>query len=166
MHPNNDFVLFCPKHDDPVINKLNPIKIRLDDENILDPETKITPDELENTCCLFDDTEAIPDKKIREGVEDLRDQLLTVGRSKKITVICISHLILDWKRTKIPVLESNYITLFPRAGQMYQMNRFLKQYCGLDKKQCDKIKNLKTRWICLHKNFPMYLISKDYGYLL
>ena len=164
--PNNNIVLFCPKHDDPVINKLNPIKIKLNEENLIDKDEKITLDELKDSICIFDDTEGIADNKIKKAVMELRDQILTLGRSKNISCVTISHLVTDNKNTKAPIVESNFFTFFPGGGLNYQVMRFLRAYCGLAKKQIDKIMGLRSRWVTIHKSYPMFVITKDQAFII
>lgn len=165
--PNNNIVLISPKIDDPVLNVLNPLRINLCEENFLDPETKLTVDELEDTLCIFDDIEGIADKQIKDEVQRLRDNILVLGRSKHISCISISHLITDNKNTKYCITESPFVTMFPSGGLNYQYTRFLKTYCGLTNAQIHKIlRETPSRWITLHKAFPFYIISKDMAYMI
>lgn len=165
--PNNNVILFSPKIDDPVLNELNPIRIRLSDDNFLDEDNSLVVDDLENSLCIFDDIEGISDKKIKDAVQGLRDQILVLGRSKYISCITISHLITDNKNTKYPIVESQFVTMFPSGGLNYQYTRFLKNYCGLNNKQIHKIlRETPSRWVTIHKSFPYYIISKDMAYFL
>jgi len=163
-YPNNNLVLISPKEDDEVLNQLNPIRIRLDDENFVDPDTKIDLDELEKSLVMFDDICAIADDDVKKGVMELRDRLLTLGRSKKISTAITSHMITNHKETRVPLIESQFLVFFPGGGLTYQSNNFMKRYCGLSNKQVQKINSTPSRWICFHKNYPMYVLAKDCAY--
>lgn len=166
-YPNNNIVLFSPKEDDPVLNVLNPIRIRLCEENFLDPESKLDVYELEDSLCIFDDIEGIGDKLIKDEVQKLRDNILVLGRSLHISCISISHLITDNKNTKYCIVESQFVTMFPSGGLNYQYTRFLRTYCGLTTKQINKLlRETPSRWITLHKSYPFYVISKDMAYMI
>jgi len=165
-YPNNNLILISPKKDDEILNKLNPIHIRIDESNFIDSDTALSLDELSDSLVMFDDTEAIADKKLLEAVVALRDRLLTLGRSKKISVAITSHLVMNNRITRIPITESQFFIYFPGGGLTYQVNRYLKNYCGLSNKQIENINAIPSRWICLHKNYPMYIIAKDSAYIL
>lgn len=166
-YPNNQLVLFSPKVDDPQLNVLNPIQIRLCAENLIDPMTKINIDELQDSCVCFDDVEGINEKELRDAVQNLRNQILVLGRSKHISCITISHLITDNKNTKYPITESQSVVMFPCGGLNFQYQRFLKNYCGLSNNQIHKIlRETPSRWVTIHKNFPYYILSKDMAYIL
>lgn len=166
-YPNNNLVLFSPKIDDPQLNILNPVQIKLCEENLIDPMTKINIDELRDSCVCFDDIEGISDKTLRDAVQNLRNEILVLGRSKHISCITISHLITDNKNTKYPITESQTVVMFPSGGLNYQYQRFLKNYCGLNNAQIHKIlRETPSRWITMHKCYPYYILSKDMAYLL
>jgi tRNA uridine 5-carbamoylmethylation protein Kti12 len=164
--PKDNLVLISPKEEDEVLDRLNPIRITPNEHNFIDEEEKLTMDELQDSLVIFDDYEGIIDRNIKKSVMDLRDQILTLGRSKRISIVVISHLLTDNKNTKIPITESQYVIFFPNGGLNYQILRFLKSYCGMGNKEAKEILKIPSRWICLHKNFPMYLISKDSAKLL
>ncbi len=153
--PNNDFILLSRKPEDPVLDQLKPIRIKIDESLLDDP---IDFKELENSCVLFDDIDTISNIKLRDYVQHLRDDILEVGRSSRITCICTSHLACNYKQTRTLLNEATSLVIFPRSGSSYQYKRMLKVYCGLDKKQVQKILNLPSRWVCLHKSYPNYVL--------
>lgn len=165
-HSRNPIVLISPKDEDPVLDRLNPIRIRLDEENFLDEETKLGLDELEKSLVILDDIEAIADKDIHAAVMALRDQIMTLGRSKQISICCTSHLVCNNKATRIPAVESQFFVFYPGSGLTYQSNRYLKSYCGLSNKQIERLNNTPSRWLCVHRNYPMYAIGKDCAYTI
>lgn len=164
--PKNDIILFSAKDEDPVLDRLNPLRIRLNEENLIDEETKLIPQDLENTLCIIDDIEAIPEKDLRDAMRDLRDQLLLIGRSMKITVICTNHLTTDNSRTRVPILESQFFTFFPAGGSNSGVMRYLKNYCGFTNKQANNLLSQRSRHVTIHGHYPRYCITKDKLFLL
>jgi energy-coupling factor transporter ATP-binding protein EcfA2 len=160
MHPSNPIVLISPKEEDKVLDRLNPIRIGIRDDNFLGEEP-IELDELENSLVILDDCEALcRDKQMMNAVNGLRDQILTLGRSKKISCIVILHQTTNRKETAIPIIESSHVTIFPQA-MSYQVTRLLRDYMNIDQKAIKKLKNIPSRTLTLHKFIPMLAISKD-----
>lgn len=74
-----------------------------------------TPQELANCLVVFDDIDAIRDKKIKKVVTDLCDELQVVGRHDNTWVIRTSHLFRNWGATKASLAESNKTIFFPQV---------------------------------------------------
>lgn len=163
--PKNNLVLISPITDDDCLSKLNPIRITPNEENFLSDDP-VTLEELKNSLVIFDDIDAISDKKIKEEVINLRSQILLTGRHYKISVLSTSHMICDYKNTREQINESHFITFYPAGGANYHIKRFLKEYCGLKPSDISQILGLPSRWITIHKNYPMYVLSKDSVYIL
>lgn len=126
-----------------------------------DEENDVTPislDELRNTLTIYDDVEALTNNKtLRQGVNALRDKILTLGRSKKISTITISHQVTDNLQTRIPIIESQFITFFPSQPN-YQLTRYFKVYLGLEEKVLKHLTRHTggSRFVTVHKNIPMF----------
>ena len=63
--------------------------------------------------------------------------------------------------TKLLLLESHGIILFPQNMSGKSSKYLLDQYLGLDKDQIKKIKHLKSRAITIMKTYPMILVSEN-----
>jgi len=128
------------------------------DEEEDGPSGPISLKELENSLVIFDDVEALTNNKVlRKGVNALRDKILTLGRSKKISTITISHQVTNRDETKIPCIESQFVTFFPAQPNM-QLTRYFKTYLGLEEKVLKHMRRYSgdTRFITMHKNIPMF----------
>lgn len=160
MNPSNPIILISPKEEDKVLDRLNPIRIGIRDNNFFG-EDAIDLDELENSLLILDDCEALcRDKQMLNAVNALRDQVLTLGRSKKISCIVILHETTNRGQTKIPIIESAHVCIFPQAPS-YQVTRLLRDYMNVDKKGRKMLKEMPSRTITLHKFIPMLYITKD-----
>lgn len=164
-YPDNPIVLFSRKPEDDVLDQLDPIRIKLDFENMID--NPLTLDDLKDTACIFDDIDTISNKEIKEAVQSLRDDILEVGRSYHITCISTSHLLTNYKATRTLLNEATSITFFPKSGSSHGIKYCLKQYCGVnDKAQLKKILNLPSRWVTIQKTYPMYCLYSFGAYKL
>lgn len=163
MFPKNDFILFSNIKEDPVLDKLKPIRVQLD-ESVL--EDKISADELKNSISLFDDIDVIADKKIRENIQNVRDQMLMEGRHQNCYSINCVHQLCNYRGTRNLLNESDKVFFFCKSGSSYGIKFFLKTYCGLDAHQIDRIFKLPSRWVMISKTYPQYILSENECYIL
>jgi hypothetical protein len=165
VHPNLKIHLFTDVDaiDDPELKDF-PGLLRIPLDNRLNKPFK-TRDFL-NSCVIFDDIDSCQDKKVRQNLEGFRDNLLKIGRKMRISCMVTNHMINTGKNTTTVMNECKYITLFPKAGNKYAINYCLKSYIGLDRKQINKIYDLPSRWVLVHKAYPYYVISEYSAYIL
>lgn len=157
LYPKNKFFLLSDVKEDEKLDVLKPSRIMLDDRMHTDP---IPIEAFKNSVVLFDDIDTIKNKKVREAVRDLRDEILEKGRHENINVLSISHNPTNNKPTKASLLESSSVVLFPGGGDDYHMTTVLKNYCGINPKKINEIINMKSRWMQCHKKFPKYILHE------
>lgn len=163
--PFNKVYLFSRVNSDPVLDSLKGVKrIKLDQDFIDYP-----PDATEtykNSLCIFDDIDTLSPKKLKDAVLKVREDILQVCRKFGTSLICTEHHLMNYKQTRNLLLDSEFVTFFPKSGSSYHIKRFLNTYVGLDKKQINKILSIDNRAITIHKSYPQYVISDHYVYLL
>lgn len=163
MFPKNKIFVFSRVDEDNCIDKLDPIRIKIDEELINDP---IDPKELSDSLVIFDDTDTIPNKKLKDAVNQLKSDLLEVGRHGNTYVAVTSHLLTNYKESRTILNEAHAITLFPGSGSSYSIRYVLKNYGGLENKDIDKILRLPSRWITFRKLYPQLILYAKGMYLL
>jgi hypothetical protein len=90
------------------------------------------------------------------------NQILEVGRHHKITCIITNHLPTAGKDTRRVLNECHSVTYFPHSGTARGIKYLLTEYLGIDKHQMKKIKDLKSRWATIFKNYPnVCMTEKD-----
>jgi len=165
VHPDKKIFVFSDVEEDPELDSLkNIVRFELDDE-LLEKEA-VKPETFADSICVFDDIDSIQNPKLLKYVQSLRDALLRRGRHEDISCIVTSHLLTNYKDTRILLNECNAITIFARSGSTYGIKYLLNKYVGLDKKQIQKIINLPSRWITIYKNYPQYVIYEKGIYIL
>lgn len=163
MFPNNKIYIFSRLESDAVLDKLKPVRIMINDELIEDP---IEPNELSNSLVIFDDTDTIPNKQLKDAITNLKNDLLETGRHEDVYVAITSHLLTNHRETRTILNECHTITIFPAAGSTYSINYLLKNYGGLDKPDIHKIINLPSRWVTIKKTYPQLIMYSSGIYLL
>jgi hypothetical protein len=162
MYPKRDIYMFSALGEDSTIDKLKGLKrIKLTEEFCND---EITSEDFKNSMVIFDDTDVISDKKIRNKVNSIMNNILQVGRHHNTSCIITTHTACNGKDTKIILNEAHSITIFPNGLGNRSLKYLLDSYLGLDKVQCKKIKKLNSRWVSIVKTFPMSIISQKNAY--
>ena len=147
---------------DDSLDKIQPKRIKLDDTLHTDP---IKVDDLSESICIFDDIDVISNKKIREAVYDILNQVLEIGRHYKIHCVVTNHLPTNGKDTRRILNEAHTVTYFPHSagGKIKYM---LEEYVGLDKKQISYMKKQNSRACTIFKNYPQcYMLEHEIGLL-
>jgi len=164
LFPKRPIFLFSKIKDDTSLSGLKNVKhMELNDDIVNDP---IEPSELKKSLCIFDDVSTISDKKVREAIFELINDILEIGRHSQIYICVTNHLLTDYKNTRTILNECSSITFFPSSGSSQQIKYTLKNYFGLDSTAITKILRLPTRWCTVYKNFPQTVLYQTGCYLL
>jgi Tfp pilus assembly ATPase PilU len=159
MFPERPIYCFSALKDDESLDVVKPQRIIIDDSIWKDP---IDVAEFKNSLVVLDDIDVISDKKQRDAVYNIMNQILEVGRHFKITCIITNHLPTSGKDTRRVINECHSITYFPHSGTARGIKYLMIEYLGLDKRQLKKIKGLKSRWATIFKNYPnVIMCEKD-----
>ena len=161
LHKDYPLYIFSTLTDD--FNDLDPKRIRIDRDLVDNP---IDIKEIQNSICVFDDIDVLPDKKIRESLLGTLNQILEIGRHYNVFLIMTNHLATNGKDTKRILNECHSITFFPQAGSGRNLTYLLENYAGLDKKDIKKIKTLKSRWTTVFKHYPQSILAEKNAYML
>jgi hypothetical protein len=52
------------------------------------------------------------------------------------------------------------VVWFPNSGASRQMRYLLSEYLGLDKNTIIKTKRCKSRWACMFKQYPQFILTQ------
>lgn len=168
--PDDTIVVFSAVPDDPAFKGIPLLRIKLDDEfrdnQINETEDMIKIDDLQDCLVLFDDIDVIHDVTTRKIVQAMRNQALEIGRHWNISMLCTSHQLMNYKETKILLMEATRVVVFPKSGSGAQIKRYLKTYGDLDKHQIKRVFDLRSTWICFGKSCPQFILHVGGAYLL
>jgi hypothetical protein len=144
------------------LDKMKPAAKRINIQSLIDDFPNL--DEFKNCMVIFDDYDTFtgPAEKI---VHKLIDDLATMGRHTNTTMLCLSHYLTNYKKTRLLLNEATHIVVYPMATSFHALNYLLKTHVGMTK---DDIRDLKKmgRWICIFKNFPQYIVSGQHARML
>jgi hypothetical protein len=164
LNPKGEIFLFSQLFEDPILDKIPHLK-RIDVNTLADDPVDVY-DIPEGSFVVFDDVDSIQNKKVLEAIEALESSIHQIGRKLHINIIKTSHLGSNGLKTRLVLSESQYIVVYPSSGSWHQIQYILKTYVGLSNKDLAKIKSLRSRWVCVSKCFPQYVLSENECYLV
>jgi hypothetical protein len=116
-------------------------------------------DDFKDCLVIFDDTDVIPDKKIRQKVNTILQLILQTGRHTNTYCIYTSHLATAGNDTKHILNECHSITFFVKTMGGRMLKYLCENYLGLDKKEIDHLKRIPSRSITVMKTFPKVIVG-------
>lgn len=87
-----------------------------------------------------------------------------MGRHTNTSMLILSHYLTNYKKTRLILGESNFLIVYPLATSFKALKYVCEHYGGLEKEQIQQMKKL-GRWVCIHKNYPVYVLSAHSAYL-
>jgi len=164
IFPKNPIYLFSSISEDSSIDEIKGLqRIKLTPDLLND---EITSADFKDSLVIFDDTDCLTDKKMKLKVNGILNSILETGRHTNTYCIYTSHLPCAGNDTKRILNEAHTITFFPHSLGGRSLKYLLESYLGLDKKQIQKIKSLKSRWVTCIKSYPQVIISEKEAYLV
>jgi len=149
--------LFSYLDEDETLDEIKPTRINVGDNLLKDP---IKAQDLKDSFVIFDDCDCIKDKKYKDAVLSIMNECLQTGRHFNISMACVSHLPTDRGFTRMMINESHYVIYFPQSGLGRQTNYLLENYLGMDKDLIKKIRRMKTRWCCVGRHYPLFIMTQ------
>ena len=166
LYPKKRVFLFSNLKEDESLDVYKKIK-RVNIEKFFSSDNEIDLDKFKNSLIIYDDIlDSTHDKVLNKKIMNLCNNMLFNGAHYKIYLLITNHQISDYKKTRDILHECNSITIFPRSGSSYQIERVLKLYFGLDDQQIKKIMNLNSRYVTIFKTTPQYIFHRKGVYLI
>jgi hypothetical protein len=157
MHPDRNIYLVSKLTEDSTLDKLKYL-IRLDPTKLKEqPLENLDP--LEDSLVIFDDIENF-DKETDKVIQNLVNQIASTGRHNRTSMIYITHLLSDYKRTRLVLMEATQYVLYPLSTGSHAFNYMMKTYLGMDSKEANALRKTGSRWISIRKHFPQVLITE------
>jgi hypothetical protein len=158
----NVYLISKLAEDSGTLDKMKPPPKRINIQSLIDDFPDL--DEFKNCMVIFDDYDTFtgPAEKV---VHKLIDDLATMGRHTNTTMLCLSHYLTNYKKTRLLLNEATHIVVYPMATSFHALSYLLKTHIGMTK---DDIRDLKKmgRWVCVYKNFPQWLIASQHARML
>jgi hypothetical protein len=143
---------------DETLDSMENVPIRLNIEKLIaTPMKDLEP--LRDSLVIFDDYDTLTGKEAK-AVQQLIDDICIMGRHTVTSLLILSHHLSNYKSTRLCLTEASHFIVYPQSTGAHALNYFLKTYVGMGPKEVQAIKNTGSRWLCIHKNFPIYYITE------
>lgn len=163
LHPDRDVYLISKLGEDETLDKMKPPPKRIKIQSFID-DYPGDLEEFRDCMVIFDDYDTFVGAE-EKTIHKLIDDLATMGRHTNTTMLCLSHYLTNYKKTRLLLNEATHIIVYPQATSFHALGYLLKTHVGLSK---DDVRDLKKmgRWVCVYKHFPQWLVSKHSARLL
>lgn len=159
QHPKNAVYVFSSLETDETLDTLKYIKrIKISRPEYLDSE--LTAEDFRDSLVLMDDVDVISNKKQLKKTMDILNSILQTGRHFNVSAIYTSHQSTAGHGTKIILCEAHVIVIFPSCASGKMLKYILDQYLGFNKTQIEKMKELKSRWCAIIRQFPRAVVTQ------
>ena len=158
QHKDKPIYLFSSLTEDKSIDEVKPLRIDL---NTLVEEPLNINEIDEGALIMFDDIDNISNKRIRDAVYSVLNNILEIGRHRKLWCLITNHLPTLGRDGRKILNECHFVVYFPKSGSNgVNMKRLLVDYLGLDNKFMPKMKKEKTRWVTIFKTYPNFFFTE------
>jgi hypothetical protein len=163
-YPTRPIYIISALSEDPTLDSIKHItRIKLTDSFV---EDEISSVDFADSLVVLDDTDTISNKKIRNKVNQIRNDILSTGRHFNVSCLVTTHTPCNGTETKLILNESHWVTIFPSGLGGRAKAYLLETYLGLDKHQIKKLKNIDSRAITFIKGYPQVVLAERTAYIL
>lgn len=161
LFPDRGIYLISKLDEDDTLDKLKDLK-RIKIQSLIDDYPPL--EEFEKCLVIFDDYDTFTGNA-EKTIHKLIDDLATMGRHTCTTMLCLSHYLTNYKKTRLLLNEATHIVVYPMATSFHALSYLLKTHIGMTK---DDVRDLKKmgRWVCVYKHYPQFLISSHHARVL
>jgi hypothetical protein len=155
VYKKNPIYFFSVLDEDNSISDKLVKRVQINESWITEP---LEISDVNNSLCVFDDIEMVKNKDIKQSIFDFINSILTTGRHTNTSIILTVHYP-NSSYIRNFLNECHCFVYFP-FGSGRATNYTLENYIGVDKKDIQYIKKLKTRWACIYKNYPQCVLTE------
>jgi hypothetical protein len=161
LFPDREIYLVSKLGEDSTLDAL-PFLNRVNIQSFIDDYPEL--DEFKDCLVIFDDYDTLTGNA-EKVVGKLIDDLATMGRHTNTTMLCLSHYLTNYKKTRLLLNEATHIIVYPMATSFHALGYLLKTHIGMTK---DDVRDLKKmgRWVCVYKHYPQWLLSTQHARVL
>lgn len=148
--------------DSGTLDKMKPKPKRINIQSLIDDFPDL--DEFKDCMVIFDDYDTFTGEA-EKVVHKLIDDLATMGRHTNTTMLCLSHYLTNYKKTRLLLNEATHIVVYPMATSYHALSYLLKTHIGMSREDIRDLKKM-GRWVCVYKHYPQYLVSAEHARML
>jgi len=162
LFPDRGVYLVSKLNEDSTLDALKFLK-RINIQSFIDDYPDL--EEFKDCMVIFDDYDTLTGNA-EKVITKIVDDLAIMGRHTNTTILCLSHYLTNYKKTRLLLNEATHIVVYPLSTSYHALRYLLKNYVGIDEEDLKRQRKLGSRWLCYSKGFPQYMISQKNAELL
>jgi hypothetical protein len=162
INPERGIYLVSKLKEDATLDALKFLK-RVNIQSFVDDYPDL--EEFKDCMVIFDDYDTLTgqDEKV---ISKIVDDLAIMGRHTNTTMLCLSHYLTNYKKTRLLLNEATHVVVYPLSTSYHALRYLLKNYIGVDEEDLKRQRKLGSRWLMYSKGFPQYMVSQKNAELL
>jgi hypothetical protein len=118
-----------------------------------------TLEEFKDSLTLWDDYDTLTGD-YEKVVLKIIDDLAIMGRHQNVSMMCLSHYLTNYKKTRLILNEATNIVVYPQSTAYHPLKHLLVNYVGVEEDDLKRWRKLGSRWLQFKKGFPSIMISQ------
>ena len=122
-------------------------------------------EEFKDCMVIMDDYDTLTgdaDKVIHKLIDDIA----IMGRHSNTSMLCLSHFLTNYKKTRLLLTEATHLVVYPQSTSFHALRYLLKNQVGIDEDDLKRYRKLGSRWLCFCKGYPTMMISQKNAEIL
>ena len=162
LFPEREVYLISKLKEDATLDALKFLK-RLNIQSFIDDYPDL--EEFKDCMCVFDDYDTLTGDA-EKVVLKLVDDIAIMGRHTNTTMLCLSHYLTNYKKTRLILTEATHLVVYPQSTSYHAMRYLLKNQVGLDEEDLKRYRKFGSRWLAFFKGFPTMMVSQKNAEIL
>jgi hypothetical protein len=154
--PDREVYLVSKLTEDATLDTLKFLK-RINIQSFVDDYPDL--EEFRDCLILFDDYNTLTGDA-EKVVLKIIDDLATMGRHTRTTMLCMTHYLTQYSKTRLLLNEATHIVVYPLSTSYHALRYLLKNYVGVDEEKIKEHRKCGSRWLCYMKNYPQVAITQ------
>jgi hypothetical protein len=168
LFPERKIYLFSFLESDTTLGSVKGLYRKIKAEKLEDEYTEFSIKDFESSLVVVDDVEGYErtNKIIFQKIQSIIDMIATMGRHTASSIVVCSHLLTDYKRTRLFLGEAQQFVTFMHGASQRQLYGLLGGYAGIDHSEIDDLRKLNSRWVCIRTQYPVLAIYEKGAHLI
>jgi hypothetical protein len=162
LFPSRGVYLISKLEQDDTLDALKFLK-RVKIQSFVDDYPKL--EEFTDCMTIWDDYDTLVGDA-GKVVHQLIDDLAIQGRHSNTTMLCLSHYLTNYKKTRLLLNEATNVIVYPLSTSYHALKYMLKNYCGVEEEDLKRHRKSGSRWLMYSKGYPQYVITQHSAELL
>lgn len=168
LYPERKIYLISFLEGDTTLGSVKGLFQKIKKEKLEDEYAEFNIKDFHKSLVVIDDVEGFErtNKFVFQKIQSIIDMIATMGRHTASSILVCSHLLTDYKRTRLFLGEAQQFVTFMHGASQRQLYGLLGGYAGIDHSEIDELRKINSRWVCIRTQYPVLAIYEKGAHLL